>query len=63
MDPNLEAILNELHYLVEMTSACKYIAAAGMIAVIGCGWRTLWRGVKITGDVLEHLRSKDWGVD
>ena len=63
MDPNLAAILNELHFLVETTSACKYIAAAAMIAVIGYGWRTLWRGVKITGDVLDHLRSKDWGVD
>lgn len=63
MDPNLQAILEELRFWAENTAACKFIFAACMIGVIGYGWRTVWRGVKVTGDVLHHLRSKDWEVE
>lgn len=63
MNPNLVEILSKLWYLVENTSVCQYVSAALMIAVIGYGWRTLWRGIKIAGDVLSHLRAKDWGVE
>lgn len=63
MDPNLQAILEELHFWAENTAVCKFIFAACMIGAIGYGWRTIWRSVKIAGDVLHHLRSKDWEVD
>lgn len=63
MDPNLEAILAYLRDLANDTSACQFVFAACMIGVIGYGWRTLWRMIKVTGDVLHHLRSKDWSVD
>lgn len=63
MNPNLQAILEELRFWAENTSACKFIFAAFMIGVIGYGWRTIWRCVKVTGDVLRHLRSKDWEVE
>lgn len=63
MDPNLAAILEYLRDLMENTAACQFIFAGCMIAVIGYGWRTIWRCVKITGDVIHHLRAKDWGID
>ena len=63
MDPNLQAILEELRFWAENTSACKFIFAACMISVIGYGWRTIWRCVKVSGDVIHHLRSKDWEVE
>ena len=59
MNPNLQAILEELRFWAENTAACKFIFAACMIGIIGYGWRTVWRGIKITGDVLHHLRSND----
>lgn len=63
VDPNLAAILEYLRELATNTSACQFIFACCMIAVIGYGWRTIWRCVKITGDVIHHLRAKDWGID
>lgn len=63
MDPNLEAILAYLRDLANGTSACQFVFAVCMIGVIGYGWRTLWRMIKVTGDVLHHLWSKDWSVD
>ena len=61
VDPNLAAILDYLRDLANDTMACQFIFAVCMIGVIG--WRTIWRGVKITGDVIHHLRSKDWDID
>lgn len=63
VDPNLAAILDYLRDLANDTMACQFIFAICMIGVIGYGWRTIWRGVKITGDVIHHLRSKDWNID
>ena len=63
VDPNLAAILDYLRDLANDTMACQFISAVCMIGVIGYGWRTIWRGVKITGDVIHHLRSKDWSID
>lgn len=59
VDPNLAAILEYLRDLANDTMACQFIFAVCMIGVIGYGWR----GVKITGDVIHHLRSKDWNID
>lgn len=55
MDPNLQAILEELHFWAENTAVCKFIFAACMIGAIGYGWRTIWRSVKIASDILHHL--------
>ena len=63
MDPNLEAILAYLQELANNTSACRFVFAACVIGVVGYGWRTLWRMIKVAGDVLYHLQSKDWRVD
>ena len=63
VDPNLNAILTYLRDLANDTMACQFIFTACMIGVIGYGWRTIWRGVKIAGDVIHHLRSKDWRID
>ena len=63
VDPNLAAILDYLRDLANDTMAYQFIFAVCMIGVIGYGWRTIWRGVKITGDVIHHLRSKDWSID
>ena len=63
VDPNLAAILDYLRDLANDTMACQFIFAVCMIGVFGYGWRTIWRGVKITGDVIHHLRSKDWNID
>lgn len=60
VDPNLAAILDYLRDLANDTMACQFIFA---VCMIGYGWRTIWRGVKITGDVIHHLRSKDWSID
>ena len=63
VDPNLAAILEYLRDLANDTMACQFIFAVCMTRVIGYGWRTIWRGIKITGDVIHHLRSKDWSID
>ena len=63
VDPNLAAILDYLRDLANDTMACQFIFVVCMIGVIGYGWRTIWRGIKITGDVIHHLRSKDWNID
>ena len=63
VDPNLAAIIDYLRALANDTMACQFISAACMIVPIGYSWRTIWRSVKITGDVIHHLRSKDWDID
>ena len=63
VDPNLAAILAYLEGFSNDTMFCRFIFAACLIGVIGYGWRTVWRCVKIAGDVIYHLRSKDWNID
>lgn len=63
VDPNLAAILEYLRDLANDIMACQFIFAACMIGVIGYGWRTIWRGVKVAIDVIHHCRSKDWNID
>lgn len=62
VDPNLAAILDYLRELADNTMACQFIFSACMIGVIGYGWRTLWRGIKVAGTVINDLKNKDWEV-
>lgn len=62
VDPNLAAILDYLRELADNTMACQFVFSACMIGVIGYGWRTLWRGIKVAGNVINDLKNKDWEV-
>lgn len=63
VNPNLEAILAFLTNFLENTSAYEFIYAAFLIAVIGYGWCAIWKGIKIAGDVIRHLKPKDWEIE